>query len=314
MKQEDAARVFFFIAGVAALTLLINATSANYVLNALGLLKDKNAAGRYMTVNQVVHRLRSEILSEVEETVLCKHFDTGIHWSDLIQYNTLLQKHEEDIVPTSEEAELAMQELLDREIIADPLDAPTKAQARWKATVNAEIKNFQLQKTQQAKEIASWHIEEQQILAYCRSMFLNLVRVQYWEQISAGKLPRNNVFTAQILLYSIDIGLDYVSEPALRDWPYIKAQSVFSDAYSTSRFYQDLVNTFGSYLPKGIRKSLLRWAAHQLFAKVRILLNFIDAHESAQAKFDAFLRPNGASGLSTSAHVSVVIEESKIAV
>lgn len=314
LSVDDANRVFFYIAGVAALTLIINAISANYVLNVLGLLDDSNIAAKHITVNQVVHRLRTQILAEVEETVLCKHFDTGIHWSDLIQYNTLLQQHEAEIVPTKEEAELAVHELLDLNIVENVDDAPTEAQARWKAALNSQIKTFQSKKEQQLREIKMRFVAERQILAYCRSMFLSLLRVQYWELVAQGKLLRNNAFSTQILLYSVDVAMDHILEPELRDWPYIERQPLFSSPYSTSHIYEYVLQKFRRYLPHSIRNALRRWATHHLFSKVRVLLGFIEAHENAQSKYDAFLCPNNSSGMSTDAQVIVIMEESRRAV
>jgi len=314
LTQDEADRVFFFIAGIASLTLLINASFAGWVLESLGLLNDSYAAGKYMTDNQVVNRLREQIMSEVEQTVYRHHIDTSIHWSDLIQYNTLLQKHEEGITPTTEEAQLAVQEMLDKEIISDASEAPTKAQARWKAAVNSQILSFQSRKQQQLKSIKEKYVAERQILAYCRSMFLSLLRVQYWEQISAGKMLRNNAFSTQILLYSVDVGLDHVWEPTLRDWSYIKSQSIFKRSFNTSTIYQYILSTFGAYLPRRINRALRQWGSHALFSKVRVLLNFIEAHESAQSKYDAFLRPNGSCGFNADDQVSQVVKESRRAV
>jgi hypothetical protein len=55
-------------------------------------------------------------------------------------------------------------------------------------------------------------------LTYVRSVFLEIVRVQYWQSIEAGKLPRQ-CFSAQFLLYTIDFGLDNASkEVGAQDW------------------------------------------------------------------------------------------------
>ena len=267
-----------------------------------------------MTVNQVCHRLRSQILGELEKTVLCKHMDTGIHWSDLIQYNTLLQQHDGDVIPTKEEAELAVQELCDLEDLPDGIDVPNKAQARWKAAIKREISNFQKRKEQQKQEMREKYVAEKQILMYCRSMFLSLLRAQYWDLIRAGKLPRNNAFSTQILLYSIDVGVDHIEDSAAGDWAYVKCQQIFSSSYNTSHLYKLVLTKVGHYLPTPWRRQLQLWSARQLFTKVQILLNFIEAHENAQSKYDDFLRPNGICNVASETQVLVIIDESKQAV
>ena len=55
-------------------------------------------------------------------------------------------------------------------------------------------------------------------MGYVRAVFLEIVRVKYWQLIEAGKLPRQS-FSAQYLLYTIDVGLDYVLQPeGAQDW------------------------------------------------------------------------------------------------
>jgi len=46
-----------------------------------------------------------------------------------------------------------------------------------------------------------------EMLAYVRTVFLEIVRVKYWKLIEGGKLPRN-CHSAQYLLYSVDVGID----------------------------------------------------------------------------------------------------------
>lgn len=46
-----------------------------------------------------------------------------------------------------------------------------------------------------------------ELQAYIKTVFLEIVRVQYWKQISAGKLPRES-YATQTLLYSIENALD----------------------------------------------------------------------------------------------------------
>eukprot|EP01033_Poteriospumella_lacustris_P002178 gene2178-1591_t len=52
-------------------------------------------------------------------------------------------------------------------------------------------------------------ILDEDLLAYIRSIFLEIVRVKYWHLIEVGKLPRIS-HSAQYLLYTIDVSLDDV--------------------------------------------------------------------------------------------------------
>lgn len=56
------------------------------------------------------------------------------------------------------------------------------------------------------------------LLAYVRAVFLEIVRVKYWQHIEGGKLPRLS-YSAQFLLYSVDFGMDEVRNPVgSQDW------------------------------------------------------------------------------------------------
>jgi hypothetical protein len=63
------------------------------------------------------------------------------------------------------------------------------------------------------------------VVSYIRTVFLEIVRVEYWRCIESGRLPRNS-FSAKYLLYSIDVGLDYVKDmkKGFRDWDCIEQE------------------------------------------------------------------------------------------
>ena len=50
-----------------------------------------------------------------------------------------------------------------------------------------------------------------ELLAFVRTLFLEIVRTVYWAQIDSAKLPRTS-FAVRFLLYSVDVGLDSVGE------------------------------------------------------------------------------------------------------
>lgn len=305
------------MAGIAALTLILNATTADRVLKYLGLLTDYSSATKHITMNQVCNRMRTQIIKEVEASVKQRHFDTGIHWSDLIPYNTLLQNHEDEIVPTVEEVELAaVEHAIEPSPVGSGKTDEERVRRRWKDAIKREISLFEHRRLEQQRALRDKCLTGQDMLTHCRTMFFSLLRVQYWEFITNGKLPRNNAFSTQVLLYSVDVGLDHVDEPeGLGDWSYIKSQALFTRKYDMDAIFSWIIGYFGSYLPKVTLKYLQRQSVRILHHKVQILLSFIDGHENAQSKFDAFLRPNGPScpeGLTREMHA--VLKESKGAV
>lgn len=252
VAEVEADRFFFFVAGVAALTLILNATTADKVLQYLGLLTDYSSSAKHITMNQVCNRLRTQILKEVEATVQHRHIDTGIHWSDLIQYNTLLQSHEEAITPTPEEAELAA---VQHVIEPSPKDSEEsdeeRVHRRWRGAVKREISLFERRRSEQQIALRQKYVEGHGMYMHCRTMFFSLLRVQYWEFISSGKLPRNNSFATQVLLYSVDVGLEHVNElNSMRDWMYIKSQTIFNRKYNTDELCNTIISCCGDLLPK----------------------------------------------------------------
>jgi len=139
------------------------------------------------------------------------------------------------------------------------------------------------------------------LMAYIRTIFLQIVRVRYWHHISEGKLPRLS-FSAQSLLYSIDVGLDSVYRPYspasdqfTDDWLYIK-ETITNDEkllLSTLGFLDQITP---SCMNMGYFRYRYGWAsARKDKRSVYMLMSFIDAHEHAQKKIHQFvgeLEPN----------------------
>lgn len=122
-----------------------------------------------------------------------------------------------------------------------------------------------------------------EVLAYVRTVFLELVRVKYWQLIESGKLPRLS-HTAQFLLYSVDVGVDEVYDiNGLRDWNAIEEHLEYVPFY-----IKLLMNLFGASW--GFSTGFLAWFLSRREKRaVYILTSFIEAHEHAQSKIHAFL-------------------------
>jgi hypothetical protein len=58
--HKETSRMFFYVGGIAALTLVINATTANQLLVYLGLLGNESAE-KSLVMNQIKRRLRRRL-------------------------------------------------------------------------------------------------------------------------------------------------------------------------------------------------------------------------------------------------------------
>jgi len=127
------------------------------------------------------------------------------------------------------------------------------------------------------------------LLAYVRTVFLELCRVKYWHMIESGKIPRTS-HSAKFLLYSVDVGIDDVRElhNGLRDWTVIEAH------LENVELYIRMISGFISLLPREYRfhrltKLLAFLLSRREKRSVYILTSFIEAHEHAQVKVQSFL-------------------------
>lgn len=128
------------------------------------------------------------------------------------------------------------------------------------------------------------------LLAYVRTVFLELCRVQYWKMIQSNKLPRAS-HSSKFLLYSIDVGLDDTQDlvDGLRDWHCICAHlDHVSPHIRILAFIEGMLprnacsgSVFASWLAFFVTRREKR--------AVYILTAFIEAHEIAQRKITAFL-------------------------
>ena len=128
-----------------------------------------------------------------------------------------------------------------------------------------------------------------EVLQYVRTIFLEIVRTNYWKGIKTGKLHRTS-YAVQFLLYSIVLGLDEISKGA-NNW------------YTGLKDF-DYINTEISQVPKYL--SILRWLTetskssyiHSIYSRfearrmkrnVVILQSFIEAHTYAAKTIHSFI-------------------------
>lgn len=190
ISQGDSDKIFFFVGGIAALTLLINATTANKVLSYLGLLSDKTSLDKVAVMFQIRKRLSRKTMKEVD--ILKKELNIADS-QEVIKYNSLLLEEE------NEKEEMTRMPSLARDIIRNTSYSRRNSQA---AVV-------------------------MDLLCYVKTIFLNIVRVVYWHNIEDGKLLREG-YATQCLLYSVDNALDRVHKKKLRDWKWLCSEMKMS--------------------------------------------------------------------------------------
>jgi NhaP-type Na+/H+ or K+/H+ antiporter len=249
LSKHDTDRVFFFVGGIAALTLIINATTARHVLEFLGLLK-RDTPDKVLVMDQIRKRLRHRLMKEV------RHFQKDMHIADIddiIKHNTLLQNEARESIAGKDDSGRR-----------SSLSVGGADRTLSRRTSNCGVLN--------------------DLLEYVRTVFLEIVRVEYWHRIEDGRLPREASAT-QSLLYSIDNALDRVHKKRLRDWKWLNNEMSMSP---TLLWVASLLQKW-SYPTSSLYSVLDVMEARNEELRVYILTNFIEAHEAAQKKIFRFM-------------------------
>jgi hypothetical protein len=109
---------------------------------------------------------------------------------------------------------------------------------------------------------------------------------RYWDAINSAKLGTQS-HSAQLLLYSVDKGLDLVNDPkaTLGDWESIERNLKVSPKLEALAALLDKIAALFGYFPgwKAYIESLTERRA------IYVLTNFIDAHTYAQEQIHMFL-------------------------
>lgn len=141
-----------------------------------------------------------------------------------------------------------------------------------------------------------------EMLSHVRTVFLEIVRVKYWNLIEGGKLPRH-CRSAQFLLYSVDVGLDQAQHnptslleqqelpefsDGLGDW------KVIEDDINGIPWFHRLLAFMEAYVPAScggdVSGNVLENREKEMEDRaVYMLTAFIEAHEHAQRKIHSFV-------------------------
>eukprot|EP01038_Epipyxis_sp_PR26KG_P010392 gene10392-13958_t len=314
----ETSRIFFFVGGIAALTLIINATTAKKLLVWLDLLGN-DSIEKTLVINQIKKKLRKRINKVIDQ------MSTDFNDEDLMEVRqscTLLRDATtESVVRDSETQDPnSISNIIERSIAVlalgrnDP-DSPRPtsfhrsvshaSQSRGERSSYSLLSNsLKLSITGGDDGNNSSRIREisrllsmstrgtnplinSTLLSYVRAIFLEIVRVKYWHNIEGGKLPRLS-HSAQFLLYSVDVGLDSVKEEyGAQDWLCIEKELD----------YKSMAIEFLSFIDTNIPICPCYWTSQTLGKlearrdkrAVYILTSFIDSHEHAQKKIHGFL-------------------------
>lgn len=126
------------------------------------------------------------------------------------------------------------------------------------------------------------------LLAYVRGIFLEIVRVKYWQNIELGKLPRLS-HSAQFLLYTVDVGLDELRHiGGLQDWPRLERHVVSKSPLVRLFMFLDSILPPWSWL-RFISRTLGKLEATRDKRNYYMLTSFIEAHEHAQKEMRSFI-------------------------
>ena len=301
ISDVDSDRVFFFVGGIAAITILVNAVFASTILDMLGLLSSEESPDKMMVLKQVQKRLRKKTVDLVMS--LSKEMNIK-EPSDVIMHNSLLKNY---IKRTNSNSGIDVDEV---DWITDAMRnvsgvGPNALSQQLSMSKNpiAFYNAYGFEKSGRSmlsQDSNSGHLPRalsrasewllhgnrdqdgifSDLQAYIRAVFLEIVRVQYWQHIEAGKLPRES-YATQSLLYSIDIALDRKQEP-LVDYSYLEQE------FRTAAWQIEAL----SYIPEctpllGHLHDVL--AARNEKREIYMLSSFIEAHETAQVKIVTFL-------------------------
>ena len=260
VKEMEANRLFFYVGGIATLTLLFNATSTNQMLCYLGIVRnsldiDKNKKLVMDLIKKGLRRkMRIKLAEVLEEVPTASGADVLSH------------------------VDLLVQEELELDSFATGTASSTHL--RWKEDMNDFTERDHVE------------VPIQDVLFYVRAIFLGIVRVEYWRSIERGKLPRESSYSNS-LLFSIDYALDRVHESKMRDWDALCENNMTLSPciLALLNALEALENVCCFYEPFKVKS--LHLTRHEEM-KAYLLTNFVEAHECAQTKIGNFMgRPEG---------------------
>lgn len=347
LSETDADRILFLVGSVAAMTLMVNATTAPALCRALGILQAPE--GRNVLIRNVAKRAINHLDSliiEVEQTRSPQQVSIPV----VKQLMHELFKAVNDHLPQRSRVSAAFATLQksmsklssfsggshplslyssgsDKAAIPD-VDALWQRfeSGKWElCKMGVQISAFQFGgQLDSIKQVLSEHPIDPRQLKVVREVFLDAVRVQYWEQVQNGRFVVGSPEPG-LLLNSVNIAKEW-SGSALQDWyvleDAIRFQPMVQEAtqenhrkisMATTVEFGD--NAFGNDgMGTRCTRMVRSWLRDQLKKKhfsmqtraIQIVSAFIDAHYQVQSQIASFFGEDA--GIDSPEEAYVVIE------
>lgn len=324
VSEAELSRLFFYVGAIAAMTLIFNATFAKNVLKRLDLIGDENDE-KILIMSSIKKRLRNkmnEMINDLQRTELAvdgvsplpmEAFD-DIRSSCTILKDIVKERFKSESGPSglgagqhgSTEEGGGINPLVRRvnSLRVTSSDgqrvAPDSPLRRHTASTNMRSRRSIDLEIKRAQSISHMNrmfsvinrgpgaVIIPELLGHVRTIFLEIVRAKYWNYIEAGKLPRLS-HSAQFLLYSVDVGLDEVNNPAgFQDWRVIEEEIDVMPLYLRTLILMEKFSPL-HYCQEVMSNVVGRFEARKEKRNVYMLASFIEAHEHAQSKIHQFL-------------------------
>jgi len=341
LSEHDGERILFLVSGVAALTLIVNATTSPAVCKFLGITQApecrkvlvRNIAQRAEEhVGQVLEDLAANrqtseavMMGFVREAVekLTKHIDHDLSPHKSVQPTTTTDAPTATLPDSSNEVRrlstssrrpsaswvaswlVSKAEDANVEALWAKFDSKRMELLRTGATV--EVFQFGKQLVNM-REILERQTVDLQQLKMVREVFLEAVRASYWEQLRRGRFLVGSSEPA-ILLNSVNLAKDK-SSVHLSDWMALAREVSVPDEGDPATGVRCSTASGGLAEPWWIRRQFNEWRIRRHFSRqmraVQVIDAFIEAHRKAQTQIASYFGEDAT--VDTAEETWVVIE------
>lgn len=269
VEKKDSIRIFFFVGGIAVMTMLINATTAKALMVKLGMTKETYA--EVQVYKDMRRRISSDLYkfymkfkfvemfnmhnpSVVKNTVSAIELHQRVMNGEVDDVEEIIHERAaqlHDVGPREPGKKKVAQSFLAasgdfmalfRRSAKKRREMSAKKQTSFEADVNSAefllklVNDGRLIKTSEVRgldEVLKEIVEDPggEMMTAVRSIFISMIRKSYWEMVENGSLPEGGNCT--ILTNACDFAQDYCTK-GVADWMYIQHFMV-PNAVSLSR-------------------------------------------------------------------------------
>mmetsp|Transcript_68281 Transcript_68281/g.191307 ORF Transcript_68281/g.191307 Transcript_68281/m.191307 type:complete len:899 (+) Transcript_68281:87-2783(+) len=300
LSQRDGRLVLFIVGSVAALTLVVNATTAPLLCSVLGITQ--TVEGRKALVRNVAMRAEAHVAREVERVIAGGRLPrscgvggvreaveklTGHVRAHVFEGELDRQFSDKHRLAKLRRVSSSLSQRVGRQCVSPDVEAVWRRfeEAKNKmlmSHVKVSVFKFGAQLSNIKRLLASQELDTQQ-LKIVREVFLEVLRATYWEQVEQGKFVGTS--EPNMLLASASIARDRCGE-CLSDWSILR-RYVNIEPYGQAALEKDVARKRA-----GSQTWLQRWRLKRDLNAQRSVLQvvdaFIQAHEAAQASIATF--------------------------